>query len=91
MGDKNASGACAPCSVDRLDEVFLTERQLAERHQRSVRTLRNARVYGGYVKFVKIGRSVRYRLSDVLEYERANVLRSTSDGDCPGSNNRRHK
>jgi hypothetical protein len=84
MGDRNASGVGAPCSVDRLDEVFLTERQLAERHQRSVRTLRNARVYGGYVKFVKIGRSVRYRLSDVLEYERANVLRSTSDGDGPG-------
>jgi hypothetical protein len=84
MNDRKVSGAIAQRSVDCIDEVFLTERQLAERHQRSVRTLRNARVYGGYVKFVKIGRSVRYRLSDVLEYEQANVLRSTSDGDCPG-------
>jgi len=60
-------------------QAFLTERQLATRHQRSVKTLRNARVYGGYVPFVNIGRSVRYRLSDVLAYERENVMRSTSD------------
>jgi hypothetical protein len=61
------------------DEQFLTETQLAARHQRSVKTLRNARVYGGYIPFVKIGRSVRYRLSDVLAYEESNVVRSTSE------------
>jgi hypothetical protein len=48
------------------EEIFLTEEQLATRHQRSVKTLRNARVQGGYVKFVKLGRNVRYRISDVL-------------------------
>jgi len=68
----------SPLHADAVHEVFLTERQLATRHQRSVKTLRNARVYGGYVPFVKIGRSVRYRLSDVLAYERDNLLRSTS-------------
>jgi hypothetical protein len=42
--------------VSRLDdEMFLTETQLAARHQRSVKTLRNARVSGGYIPFVKIG------------------------------------
>ena len=68
------------CTVARRRSArgVLTERQLATRHQRSVKTLRNARVYGGYVPFVKIGRSVRYRLSDVLAYERDNLLRSTS-------------
>jgi hypothetical protein len=65
----------------REDESFLTEEQLATRHQRSVKTLRNARVHGGYVKFVKLGRNVRYRLSDVLAYEEANVQRSTSEND----------
>jgi len=59
-------------------EVFLTEQQLAARHQRSVKTLRNNRVSGGYVPFLKIGRSVRYRLSDVVRYEEANLLTSTS-------------
>jgi hypothetical protein len=60
------------------DEVFLTETQLAARHQRSVKTLRNARVSGGYIPFVKIGRNVRYRLSDVLVFEQAALKRSTS-------------
>ena len=64
--------------ISQHSEVFLTERQLAERHQRSVKTLRNARVYGGYIPFVKIGRSVRYRFSDVIRYEEANMLESTS-------------
>jgi hypothetical protein len=66
-------------SLLRQDEIFLTEQQLAARHQRSVKTLRNARVHGGYVKFVKLGRNVRYRLSDVLAYEEANTQRSTSE------------
>jgi hypothetical protein len=61
------------------DEMFLTETQLAARHQRSVKTLGNARVSGGYVPFVKIGRNVRYRLSDVHAFEQAALKRSTSD------------
>lgn len=64
---------------DPIDEVFLTESQLAARHQRSVKTLRNARVLGGYIKFVRIGRHIRYRLSDVIAYEEANLVSSTSD------------
>jgi len=80
MSDDKRQVTNSPPSIGQIEEVFLTERQLATRHQRSVKTLRNARVYGGYVKFVKIGRSVRYRLSDVLAYEQANLLRSTSDG-----------
>jgi hypothetical protein len=60
-------------------EMFLTEAQLAARHQRSVKTLRNARVSGGYIPYVKIGRNVRYRLSDVLAFEQAALKRSTSD------------
>jgi hypothetical protein len=59
--------------------MFLTETQLATRHQRSVKTLRNARVSGGYIPYVKIGRNVRYRLSDVLAFEQGALKRSTSD------------
>lgn len=62
-----------------LSNVFLTEHQLAARHQRSVKTVRNLRVNGGYVPFLKIGRHVRYRLSDVLAFEEKSLKSSTSD------------
>jgi hypothetical protein len=68
-----------PCPADARDEIFLTEKQLASRHQLSVKTLRNARVTGSYIRFVRLGRTVRYRLSDVVAYEQANLVCSTSD------------
>lgn len=56
-----------------LDDV-----QLAERWGTSPKTLRNQRVSGSPIPFVRIGRLVRYRLSDVLVYEAAQTRRSTS-------------
>lgn len=50
--------------------IFITERQLADRQARSVKTIRNQRVSGGGIPYVKMGRSVRYRMSDVVEWER---------------------
>jgi hypothetical protein len=44
----------------------------------SAKTLRNSRVAGRLLGFVKIGRSVRYRLSEVITYEARNSVRSTS-------------
>lgn len=61
---------------------LLTEEQLAARWALSVKTLQAARLKGSLVDFVKIGRSVRYRLTDVEAYENAQLRRSTSD---PGS------
>jgi hypothetical protein len=60
-------------------EMLLTEQQLAARHQMSVKTLRNARVKGDSIPFVKIGRLVRYRMSDVARWESARLRTSTSD------------
>lgn len=65
--------------MSRPQEVFLTEHDLATRHQRSVKTLRNERLQGKGVPYVKIGRSVRYRLSDIESFEESQVRRSTSD------------
>jgi hypothetical protein len=79
MTDKLNRSNPVPAPADARDEVFLTEKQLASRHQLSVKTLRNARVSGSYVCFVRLGRTVRYRLSDVVAYEEANLARSTSD------------
>jgi hypothetical protein len=57
----------------------LNEKQLAERWGVSVRTLQAARVKGGGVPFVRIGRAVRYRLEDVLAYEQARLRTNTSE------------
>lgn len=51
--------------------TFLTEWQLAARHQKSPKTLRNLRVQGGYIKYYKLNRSVRYALADIEAYEAA--------------------
>jgi len=61
-------------------ETFLTDQQLAARWRVSVKTLRNARVAGRLIGFVKIGRSVRYRLSEIVAYEQQNSVQSTSEG-----------
>ena len=57
---------------------LLTEGEVADRHRRSVKTLQNERVKGCGIPFVKIGRLVRYRVEDVLEYERRALRLNTS-------------
>ena len=66
--------ASADDATRLLDDV-----QLAERWGTSPKTLRNQRVSGSVVPFIRIGRLVRYRLSDVLAYEAAQTRRSTSE------------
>lgn len=51
------------------DDVFLTENQLADRWQVSTKKLQADRWKGVGVPYVKISRSVRYRLRDVRAYE----------------------
>jgi hypothetical protein len=63
------------------DEILLTEQQLANRWQVSPKTLRNARVQGRLISFLKIGRIIRYRLSVVIAVEEDNWKRSTSGGE----------
>lgn len=55
----------------RNGEVFLRERDLAHRWQKSVRSLQRWRLEGAGPAFVRIGGSVRYRMSDVCTYENA--------------------
>ena len=65
-------------ALDLLTPLFLTEVELAARWKMAVKTLRNSRVSGGHIPFVRIGRLVRYRLQDVEAYERRNTAASTS-------------
>lgn len=62
------------------NEMFLDENALAQRWSISVKTLRNRRVTGGFLPYVKLSRSVRYRLSDILSWEQANTRQNTSQG-----------
>lgn len=64
----------------RSSEVFLTENELSARQNRSVKTLQAERLTGRGVPFVKFGRSVRYRLSDIEAFEVRCLRRSSTDG-----------
>ena len=55
-------------------QIFLTEAQLAKRWQISVKKLQADRWNFRGVAYVKIGRSVRYRLADVLAFEELNIF-----------------
>lgn len=68
-------------AVNEQDDVLLTPLQLAERWQMydedgkeiQTRTLANWRMFNRGPKFIKLGKGkgapVRYRLSDVIQYE----------------------
>jgi hypothetical protein len=58
---------------------LLTETEAAEFLRQKVKTLQGRRVTGGGVPFVKIGRTVRYRRSDLIAYINANVRTSTTE------------
>ena len=59
--------------------TLLTQREAALVLRLSERTLERMRVAGTGVPFIKLNRSVRYRQSDVEDYIRSRVVRSTSE------------
>ena len=69
--------ATPAASAQGKAEQLLTEQQLATRWGISPKTLRNTRVTGSAVPFVRIGRLIRYPLSAVLDYERRQTRFST--------------
>ncbi|WP_296602231.1 hypothetical protein [Nocardioides sp.] len=56
------------------NDVMLKAAALAERWSTSTGRLANMRCAGTGPAFMKIGESVRYRLCDVEDYERANTV-----------------
>jgi Helix-turn-helix domain len=62
-------------------EKLLTEDAVAQLISRSVSTLRRDRVAGTGIPFVKIGRQVRYRESDVERFCAARVRVATDASD----------
>jgi hypothetical protein len=59
-------------------EPLLTEIEAAQLRKQSVRTLQAERLRGDGCSFVKLGRSIRYRPSDVLRFIETRVRTSAS-------------
>ena len=59
-----------------MDEL-LTPEEVAEYFGTSTRTLANDRYLGKGPRFIKLGKLVRYRRSDVLDFIDANVYTRT--------------
>ncbi len=53
---------------------YVTEKEVAAMTCRAVSTLRNDRYMRRNIPYVKIGRSVRYKLADVLEFMDGNRI-----------------
>ena len=51
-------------------DPLLTRREIANRWRQSTETIKR-RERAGFLRALKLGRNVRYRLSDVLEFERS--------------------
>jgi len=47
---------------------YITEKEVSEIIGRALSTLRNDRFLGKGIPYIKIGKSVRYRLDDVIEF-----------------------
>jgi excisionase family DNA binding protein len=63
------------------DPLF-TEVQAAEFLNLSVRTLQAWRVTGSKIPFIRCGRAIRYRSSDLAAWVSANTVTSTSEVDA---------
>jgi predicted DNA-binding transcriptional regulator AlpA len=73
-------------TADRSVAQLLRESEAAELLSLKVATLRRWRWSGDGPGFVKLGSSVRYRLSDIEDFIESGRRRSTSDpGITPGS------
>jgi len=62
-----------------LPEILLTTRKTADVLDVGVSTLESWRREGRPPRFIKIGRSVRYRLSDLNKFLEENARKSSSD------------
>jgi hypothetical protein len=64
-----------------MEAKYLTEVQVAEITCRALSTLRNERFSRRGIAYVKIGRSVRYSLEDVVRYMDTHKIKPSNDHD----------
>jgi excisionase family DNA binding protein len=75
------AGPNSPCSRDTgaVVEKLLTQKEVAHRLGISERTLERHRVTGTGPRWARLGRLVRYRVSDLEQWVEASLRTSTSD------------
>lgn len=64
------------------DTDLITEIEAARMRCQSVRTLQMERLRGSGCRYVKMGRSVRYRRGDVIAFIASRVVTSTTEADA---------
>jgi predicted DNA-binding transcriptional regulator AlpA len=60
-------------------QTLLTQREAAQALRLSERTLERSRVTGQGPRFIRCGRSIRYRADDLIAWIDARVIGSTSE------------
>jgi hypothetical protein len=65
--------------TEMTTNTLLTTAEVAERLRVSTSFLAKARVIGQGPRFIKVGRSCRYRVSDLETYERSCARTSTAE------------
>ena len=63
--------------MDQIDNIFLTEKQVANKYQVSKRTLHNLRKEGKLengIQFFYLGRQIRYKSIELQEYFETSTL-----------------
>ena len=58
--------------------AYITEVQVSQITGRALSTLRNERARGKGIPYIKVGRSVRYSLEDVIEYMESRKIKTTA-------------
>ena len=57
--------------MDQIDNIFLTEKQVAEKYQVSTRTLHNLRKAGKLeegIQYFYLGKQIRYKPNELQDY-----------------------
>lgn len=80
---KHYTHTVPPTLPGSAHDILLCEKQLANRWAVSLKKIQKDRYTGGGVEFIRLGRAIRYRLSDVIAYEEANRFHHTSQGGEP--------
>ena len=57
-------------------KTYITEKDVAKITQRALPTLRNDRHLKQGIPYVKVGRSVRYKLEDVIDFMEAHKIKT---------------
>jgi len=81
MKHQDPTGAAGPSGrpIPLDPDALLDENEVAALIHQSTRTVQSYRLLGGGPPFAKLGRNVRYRRVDVLDWIAQNIRCSTSD------------